>query len=342
MRKIKYRTILKHLLFIFLAGVTAFLLVLFLGNFLFDKINPATDTVFGVSYSPQHAQELGLDPKQTFTKMLDELKIHRLRLPTYWTSLEPTPNQFNFNETDFYINQASKHPVKILLVVGFKQPGWPECRAPEWILNLPLAKRQEQLLKLMTHVVNRYKDNNAIWGYQVENEPLFRFGLNCDAPDREFLAQEVRLVKKIDPKKPIVITDSGELRPWRTPMRLSDVFGTTIYRTVYDRLFGYLHWPIPPAFYYFKSTLARTVFAHNNQRTIISELQAEPWSPGSLAQTPISTQIEVFPIKDLISNIDFGKKTGFSEIYLWGTEWWYFMAAHNHPEYLEAVKLLFH
>ncbi len=339
MKQLKKRVShLKHIFYLLCLGLIFLISLLFLGNFIFDQSINKHGVSFGVSYSYEYALGLGLDPRKTYTQMLDELKVKRVRLSTPWNLSEPKPEVFDFTETDFYINEAKKRNIQILLVVGAKQPGWPECKAPSWALNMPLKDRQLATLKYLQETIERYRDYDNIWGWQVENEPLLRFGVNCDEPDRDFLAQEVRLVKSLDSKRQVVVTDSGELRAWRTPMRLSDVFGTTLYRTVYDRFLGYLHWPIPPAFYHFKSTLARLVFAQNNQRTIISELQAEPWSPGALSETPIDTQIKVFSPEDLESNIDYGVKTGFSEIYLWGVEWWYFMKDKDHPEYLEIVK----
>ncbi len=339
MKKIKHRiNHLKHIFLFLLAGLISLILLVVLGNVIFDQTINKHGVSFGVTYSYEYALGLGLDPKKTYLEMLDELKVKRIRLSTPWNQTEPQPNVFDFTQSDFYLDEARERGIQVLLVLGAKQPGWPECKSPSWVNDLPLKERQQHTLKYIHTTIERYKNYENIWGWQVENEPLLRFGVNCDDPNREFLTAEVKTARAADPNRPIVVTDSGELRPWRTPMRLSDVFGTTLYRTVYDRFLGYLHWPIPPAFYNFKSTLARMVFAPNNQRTIISELQAEPWSPGALAETPIETQIEVFSVKDLQSNIDYGVKTGFSEIYLWGVEWWYFMKEKGHPEYLETVK----
>ena len=119
------------------------------------------------------------------------------------------------------------------------------------------------------------------------------------------------------------------------------MFGTTLYRTVYNKYLGYLNWTLPPQFYTLKSDLIKKYFAPRNQKTIIAELQAEPWSPIGLFETPIEEQLKVFSLKDFQANVDYAKKTGFDEIYLWGVEWWYFAKEFNHPEYLEYAKVLF-
>ena len=81
----------------------------------------------GVTYSPRYAYSLGLDAKMTYTAMLDELKIERIRLPVYWDEVEQFPGMFKLNINDFYLNEALKRNVEIILVLGYKQPRWPEC-----------------------------------------------------------------------------------------------------------------------------------------------------------------------------------------------------------------------
>ena len=75
---------------------------------------------------------------------------------------------------------------------------------------------------MLEKVIKHYDQNSAINAYQLENEPLLNFGL-CPEPDREFLKKEVGFVRS-QTKKPIILTDSGELRPWVTPMKLGDVY----------------------------------------------------------------------------------------------------------------------
>lgn len=333
---------LKHISIFILVGFVLLFLSLVIGNIYYDKIKPVDSQIkLGVSFSPKYATDLGLDWKQTYLDILENLNVRTFRLNSYWTEMEPQPNTFNTEELDYLIKQADEHQARVLLVVGAKQPHWPECFVPEWAKKLTLEQRRQKTLQFIEKVVNRYKDHPSIWAWQVENEPIFSYGANCDSPDRQFLKQEVSLVRKLDPIKPIVVSDSGELRFWRTPMQLSNIFGTTLYRTVYNPFFGYFYWPVPPAAYNLKSTIMRQIFAQNNDKTIIVELQAEPWLPNSVQNTPILEQLQVFTINDFNNNVDFAKRTGFDEIYLWGIEWWYMMAKNNHPQYLDYAKQLF-
>ncbi len=136
------------------------------------------------------------------------------------------------------------------------------------------------------------------------------------------------------------MTDSGELGFWKTSMQLSDIFGTTLYRKVYNPVLGYAEYPLPPYFYSIKSSLIRNIFAQNNKKTIIIELQSEPWLANGIFKSP-DQQAKLFTLANFKNYISFAKKTGFDEAYFWGVEWWYFMAQNGYPEYLEYAKTLF-
>lgn len=124
-------------------------------------------------------------------------------------------------------------------------------------------------------------------------------------------------------------------------MKLSDIFGTTLYRKVYNNIFGDFYYPIPAWHYRLKSDLVRKFFAPENSKTIISELQAEPWVSQPIQDLPLEEQIKKFPLSHLKETVQYAKRTGIDEIYFWGVEWWYYLANHGHPEYLEYAKSLF-
>lgn len=314
----------------------------FLGNFYYEKsIPPAQNIKIGVTFSPNLTKNLGLNWKATFLDILDNLKVRHLRLTSYWTDLEPTDGKFSFDDLDYQLNEAQKRNANVVLVLGAKQPGWPECYTPNWAKALTLAQRQQKTLDFLEAVIERYNDYPTITKWQLENEPLLTYGYGCDQTNQEFLKKELALVKKLDSRRPVVITDSGELSFWVEAMQASDIFGTTIYRTVHNPFFGYSTYPLSPGFYNLKSTLVRKLFAPENQKTIITELQAEPWFSQPITQVPIQTQANIFSVQNLKDNVDFARKTGFDEIYLWGVQWWYFMAQNGYPQYLEYVKSLF-
>lgn len=313
-------------------------------NFMFQQSSlNFTEIKYGVSFSPRYARYLNLDWQDVYVKVLDELKVRNLRLPTYWTSLASQEKVLDFSETDFMLDEAEKRGAKVILALGLKQPRWPECHIPEWAKRLNAKDRQAEVLNFVKKTVERYKDRNVIWAWQVENEPFVSwFGENCDPLDKDFLKQEIQLVKQVDESgRPIIITDTGEWSLWRSAIKSSDILGISLYRKAYNSQFGYVGYPIPSSFYPLKSNLARGLFASKNQMTIIAELQAEPWVQKAITDTPLEEQIKLFTISDLKGNVEFAQKTGFDEIYLWGVEWWFWMSENGHPQYLEFAKSLF-
>lgn len=342
-----------HIHIIILLGITFFAVILVAGNDLIEKAYVSSPVTFGVSFSPDHATELGLEPKQTFESIL-ELGVKKVRLSAYWDNIEPEKDHFDFSELEYYINQAQKRNAKVILAAGYKLPRWPECRAPQWLdstnRHSELActehsecgseslLRQRQLI-MIKEVINHYNNSPTITAFQIENEPFLNFGA-CPEVNRQFFNKEMEFVRSIT-SKPIIVTDTGELRPWKTPMALSDIFGTTLYRKAHNSFFGDFYYPIPAWHYRVKSDLVRKFFASNNQKTIIVELQAEPWVSQPIQTVSIDSQIKGFSLNQLKETVSFAKKTGFEEIYIWGIEWWYYLASHGHPEYLEYAKGLF-
>lgn len=334
----KFSLVLKILGF----GSVWLMLVIFLGQLIFDKIYPSPPQItYGVTFSPPYARYLGLDWQKVFLSSLDDLNLKNLRIPTYWSEIEKNMDEFDFSEVDFMLDQANQKNARVLLVVGFRQPRWPECYPPPWVKGLTLEQKRVRILQFIEKTVSRYKDQAAVWGFQVENEPFLRFfGKDCDKGDIGFLTQEVSLVEGLS-EKPIIISDSGELGFWMTPMRLSDIFGTTLYREVYNPVIGYFSYPIAPYLYNLKSQIIQKIFAPQNQKTIIVELQAEPWIVKADLAKNFQKQAQFFPVEKFKSYVDYAKKTGFDTQYLWGVEWWYFMKEHGYPQYLEYAKTLF-
>ncbi|MEK7617060.1 MAG: hypothetical protein AAB414_03315 [Patescibacteria group bacterium] len=320
----------------------AVIVLVFFGQVIFDTVYQFPKNLnYGVTFSPQYAKYLDLDWRQTFIKSLNELKVRNFRIPTYWSELEKEEGEFNFDDVDFMLDEIEKRQGKVILVVGFRQPRWPECYLPSWTRGLSLEEKRAKILNFIKATIERYENRDSIWAYQVENELFLPFfGEDCDKGDEESLKQEVDLVRGLSDKY-IIISDSGELGNWIIPMQFSDVFGTTIYRDVYNSIMGYLTYPILPYLYNVKSQVIKNIFAPKNQRTIIVELQAEPWIGTSDLDKNPKKQEKHFPVSKLKGYINYAKKTGFDEVYLWGVEWWYFMAQNGHPEYLEYAKTLF-
>ncbi len=292
--------------------------------------DPQREIIWGVTFEKNFAKKFGLDWQMAYLAIFDDLKIKNIRIAARWTEIEPQENKYDFTDLDWQIEQAAKQEVKIILAVGQKLPRWPECHIPEWTEG-----RKESLLKYLETIINRYKNNSVIYAWQVENEPFLPFG-ECPAFDVNLLDEEIALVKKLD-SRPIIMTDSGELSLWVRAAKRGDIFGTTMYRWVWNELVGFYKYPIPPSFFRVKERITRW-FVGQNKHFIVIELQGEPWTHKQIYEISIDEQLKLMPLAEFKEIMDYAKQTGFDEYYLWGAEWWYYLKSNGHPEYWEKVK----
>jgi len=315
-------------------------LLISVGYFFIGKPPQTEKITWGVSFSQKHAELLGLNWKETYLALLDDLRLKNIKLITQWDLIEPEKDQYKFEDLDWQIKTAEEKGAKLLLVIGMKTGRWPECHIPEWAKGLDEEKQQEKILNLVKEIVLRYRGRNSIWAWQVENEPFFPFG-ECPWSDINFLKKEIDLVKSFDAqKKPILISDSGEGSLWINAAKLGDIVGTTLYKKVWFRQLGnYVYYPFPPTFYWRKAQLIEKIF---NKKVVVVELQAEPWGPKLLYESPLEEQEKTMNLERFKANIEFAKKTGLDTFYLWGGEWWYWMKEkQSQPEIWNEARKLF-
>ncbi|OGY51822.1 MAG: hypothetical protein A3J59_01900 [Candidatus Buchananbacteria bacterium RIFCSPHIGHO2_02_FULL_56_16] len=284
------------------------------------------EPVWGVTFSRSYALDLQLDWRQAYLAMLDELKISHLRLSAYWDELEPEKDEYNFSDLDWQLEQAEARGVSVILAVGRRLPRWPECHDPAWLKHYSSEEANAELLALLELTIKRYQDRPSIIAWQVENEPLFAWFGFCPPPDKAFFATEVALVRQLDPQRPVMVTDTGELSSWLEVSAFGDVVGTTLYRVVWNKWFGFWdYWFVPPAWYRWKADLTQAV--HPNVKTVmISELQMEPWTfSKKMVELSRAEQERSFDLWRFRDNIAYVRRTGFPSVYLWGVEYWYWL-----------------
>jgi hypothetical protein len=326
----------KKIYFIIGAGLllVCFIILVYLLNF-------SRPMNWGITYAWYYTEEeLGLDPQETYLAILDDLKVDRIRLSAYWNEIEAEKGVYDFSRLDWLMQEAEKRDVKVILAVGRRLPRWPECHDPIWLEGMNLLEIDERLLKFVETSVKRYQNYENIIYIQVENEPfLSTFGI-CPKPDANLLKTEIKLVKSLT-DKPILVTDSGELSTW-LPISNSggEILGTTIYRVVYNPMFGYFRWFTPPSFYWLRAFLIKRISPL--ERVIVAELQGESWHTGEgLTEMTLEQHNKSLSLKQLKKNIEFTRRAGFDEAYLWGAEWWYFMKTEKEYDgYWEEAKKL--
>lgn len=309
-------------------GVIVIVIVVMVLSYFYFQFQPADPVKFGLTFSAPYAQHLGFNWKTVYLEILNDLQPKRLRLMAYWDVIEPQPDQFDFQTTDEMLIEAGKREIDVILVIGRKQPRWPECHEPNWVKQLTSGEKNERQIHMVEEAVKHFRQFPAIKTWQVENEPLFEFGYECPKLDSELARREIQAVKNLD-SRPVLVTDSGEKGKWVATAGLGgDVFGSTMYRVVHNPKLGYYQYPIPPQYYRIKAGWLSKV--GNVKKIIGVELQAEPWFVAGAEQTDLQTQFSLMNPKIFERNVNYAKQVGFEENYLWGVEWWYWLAKkHN-------------
>lgn len=301
----------KKLAIIFLLGIG----LLIFTFFFVGKPKEARNVSWGATFSHSYAEGLGLNWREIYLALLDDLEIRKFRIPLYWDELEPEKGEFNFSNWDWQLRELEKRNGKAILAIGMKLPRWPECRVPEWAKNLPEKEREEAILSMLGNVVEHYEDWKVIEKWQVENEYLVPFGI-CPEPSKEFLAKEIQLVQELDDRL-VITTDAGIASSWLIAGQYADAVGFSMYRFRVNNEGKLVQYPFPPITYWRKAQLFRLFYP--TKTAIPMELQAEPWPVTGTLEGDYKTMSP----EQLKKHIDYAKQTGFNEFYLWGSEWWY-------------------
>jgi hypothetical protein len=291
----------------------------------------------GVSFIPDYASSLGVDPQATMNALLN-IGVKNFRLVSYWSDGEPTKGQYNFSQLDWEFKDAEAHHAKVILTVGLRQPRWPECHAPNWVGNEPVSQWQPQLEAYMKAVINRYKNSPSLQSYQLENEYFLKGFGACTNFSRSRLVSEYNLVKQTDPKHPIIVGRSNNDLGYPVGQPQPDEFSVSIYQRVWDAniTHRYLEYPFPAWYYAFLAGFQKIV---TGKDMIIGELQAEAWPPDgkTIPETSLAEQNKSLNAKRLQATINFGKATGMRQINLWGAEYWYYREQVLHDPSLMKV-----
>lgn len=289
---------------------------------------------FGVSFSVKQCRNFGIKPQETLRWLIEEAGFRRLRLMSYWNEHEKEQGAYDFGELDWQIAMAKEAGCLVTLCLGARQPRWPENHWPRWAWEAPKPQRTAGLLAYIRAVVERYKSNDVIVSYQLENEALLEsFGRQPEV-DRKRLRQEFKLVKQLDPSRPVIMTTTTS---WGIPLRrpVPDIVGFSYYRILYGG--GAYH----HAFHFPKLDKLRALGNRlfHNRPSFIHELQLEPWGPTAIWKMTIPEQNKSMSVEHIRTNIMLARKTGLYPIDLWGGEWWYWRLKHVHdPSIWLAVQ----
>lgn len=296
---------------------------------------------YGASFNTFYATDLGLDWKQVYDAMLDDLHVRYVRLAAHWPMVEPIERVYNFAELDYQIERAEEVGAEVILAVGRRLPRWPECHIPRWARDKTWEEQQAAILRYTEKVVERYKDSEAIRYWQVENEPyleVFAYE-HCGDFDEAFFTSQVANMRRLDDSRPLLITDSGNLGLWKEPYKRGDAFGTSVYVYFWNPDIGQFTTITPAWFYRVKERILELMYG--DKETMLIELAAEPWLIEPIPDVPIDVQLTRMDLEKFQTIVTYANDTHFEKQYLWGIEWWYWMRDREHPELWEYAKTLY-
>lgn len=298
---------------------------------------PVKGPNYGVSFSAKRARELDVDPKANFEALLDDMGFRRFRLMSYWDEIEKKRGQFDFAELDWQMDEVAKYQGKVSLGLGLRQPRWPECHAPEWSNQLKGNDWKQALYAFMEIVVKRYENHPALDSWQLENEAVNNWFGTCDKPDVQRLNEEFKLVKSWS-RKPVWMSLSDQHGYPINPPK-PDKFGFSVYRWVWNDKIpptqSYLIYPTPIWYHRLRAAIIK---AYTGREIFIHELQVEPWGPVDTKYLSVEEQNKSMSLRQIHDNIMFARQIGEKEIYLWGSEWWYWRKVNGDDSVWKQVK----
>jgi len=298
--------------------------------------------LIGSTFSHVHLEKQHLLATEALRQYAD-LSLPWIRLGCYWHEIEPKPGQYDFSSLDRLVDQCGELNLKIVMTVGMKAPRFPEYYFPGWLdaravlrksrtINLKHAGIVDPVYELVSQCVSHYQPFPQIKYWQVENEPFDPSGPDNLAISTEVVKQEVRLVRQLDQKRPIVINLWGnELTRrglYHQAAELADIVGFDFYTQVPQSGFWKRRMRlVGPADGDDRLRKIFSAMRDRGKQVWISELQAEPWTYAGSC-TP----------ERLGANYNWAADLEPDALFLWGYEYWYEQKQHGNSRYWEAVQ----
>lgn len=332
------------------------------------KFDPNFNPQYGVSYSFEQAGWYGLDPRESYIELLDQIKLDWIRLPFFWDqAVKSTKSmeQLDLIDLKFAIEEASKRNVGVIIALGAKTPYFPEYHLPKEIANQvefgqlissdhPIA---DDILEIDQKVVEALSGYENIIAWQVENEPLIG-NVNRWKIDPSLIAAEVEVVRQFDPRvRPIILNHAATGfydQSWKELLSIlkpGDIFavnaffktkGTDLFNA---KLFGremhilwpdHLVWPVhswgflSPDFAVIKEKVE-----DNGNEFWILEMQAEPYVKKlEEATDPLLS----FEPADIAAADKFLRSHRVESIGFWGIHFWQHRAENGDNSWIKVVR----
>src|SRR3989304_4915689 len=90
-------------------------LFLFLGSiFVLQQLSKDIYPIeWGISFNQEHVEDFGLNWRQAYIFMLEDLKPKYIRIAAMWSEVEPVQDIFDYSDIDFMMNAAERNGVKV-------------------------------------------------------------------------------------------------------------------------------------------------------------------------------------------------------------------------------------
>ncbi len=316
--------------------------------------------VIGTSYSERRAAYLGLDPRDTFRRLLG-MGFGLVRTSAYWDEIHAG----GYDRLDWLMDQATAASQPVLLTVGMKGIHWPEFHLPPALTPACGADGcvrgdaglREEVVGFVQATVARYSDRPNLVAWQIENEPFNRSG-----PDRwwiepDLLKAEVAAVRALDGRRVVVnafahfdllqdlldrphtsLLDLAGISPERSALEAlgeRDVLGLDVYTRMGVGVMGRVQivrrsaadWAAVAGRW-------REAARQAGRDAWIIESQAEPWEPSrDTYANPRSFQPGM--TLDIYEGL---AAAGFEVILLWGVEYCLWRADEGDGRWLDSLR----
>ena len=287
---------------------------------------------------------------------LREIKLSRQKTGTY---------------SHWLMTEARQSHQSVVLTVGMKGLGWPEFYVPDALVPEGGFHDGQDLgsepaldaaaLVFVRYTVERYRLNQALVAWQVENEPFNRSGPNRLWVDGSFLKQEIATLKSLDRHRPVIVNafthfnlivdqasdrngfNVGELLGFDTDgaerdslsaLGKRDILGLDVYTAIGYQLLGQNHVSRADADWPDRLERLRGLAEKQGKQAWIMEAQAEPWEAS---YATLASPLSITP-KDIAANFATLKDAGYTTILLWGSEYWLWRADHGDSRWVDTVK----
>jgi Beta-galactosidase len=181
----------------------------------------STPPLVGFSFSPWAVSwASGQTPTRALGTLLDRLRPDVVRLPVYWSEVEPSEGEFDFTAVDDLLDtvtaydQTAGRPARVLLVVGARNLNYPELRLPGWLdesaaAHLSTLYRSAEYQEYLMTSFARFASLPILYAWQIENEPLDNVTTDRDgsvAVSARIVSGEMALLRSIDRQHLALVT----------------------------------------------------------------------------------------------------------------------------------------